>query len=609
VNSPNPPPDDASALTHTHGGAEVTPTQSPATTTWGPFALLEEVGRGGFATVYRAWDPQLRREIALKLMLPSRMRPGSGDEMLREGQLIARVRHPNVVTVYSVQREGDAIGLAMEFVRGRTLAALVEQHGPMDAADAAVVGSHVCDALDAVHALGLVHRDVKASNVMREDSGRIVLMDFGAGRDSSGDRSAPSGIIGTPQYVAPELLLGARVTAASDLYSVAVLLFFLVTGSHPVEGNDFAEVGRAHRAGRRRLLRDTRPDLPAPFIELVDTALYSEPSKRLQTASAFRRALQATLPADRQFRPSSQSTQVSDYRPPSGQTAAPLTGVQRLLLTLAGVAVLCGAMGFITTTAFNLVLRRTGEFAAEGVLAYFVWGIRSLVAPTVWVVTLLLAFNLVALAVRTVARHVPPVQLAFRTLTEQGRRALDALNMRNANALGQGLSVVAGAGLAAIAWLFSDLLGALASNVNDSPSSELSVFGSGHYDTHVSYRLTLNLVVLMLAAGIVTVLRYARRHAETMHLATYVGMIGVLCLALVMMALPWRVLFSDTFAMGAFGERRCFILGETSESTLISCPAAPAPRNIVLRRGDPRLSDEHSLGSIFDAFEAASASQ
>jgi hypothetical protein len=387
-----------------------------------------------------------------------------------------------------------------------------------------------------------------------------------------------------------------------------VLLFFLVTGSHPVEGNDFAEVGRAHRAGRRRRLRDARPDLPEPFIELIETALSSEPSERMQTASAFRRALQATLPTDRQFRPSSQSS--PDYSPPpSSQFAAPRAGLQRLLLALAGAITLSGAMGFITTTAFNLVLRRTGEFAAEGVLAYFVWGIRSLVAPTVWVVTLLLAFNVVALVVRSLANYLPPVRNTFQLLTERTRRTLDALNMRNANALGQALSVTAGAALAATAWMFSDLLGALASNVNDSPSGELSVFGSGHYDTHVSYRLTLNLIVLVLATGIVTVLRYARRHGETMQPVTSVSMIGVLCLAFVMMALPWRVLFSDTFAMGAFGERRCFILGETSDSTLISCPSSPAPRNVVLRRGDPRLSDEHRLGSLFDAFEGAPASQ
>ena len=606
MNGPNLPPDQAGALTHTHS-PDVVSTHSASTTLWGPFTLLEELGRGGFATVYRAWDPQLRREIALKVMLPSRLQASNGDSMLREGQLIARVRHPNVVTVYSVQREGEAIGLAMEFVRGRTLAALVAQNGPMDAADAAAIGSHVCEALDAVHALGLVHRDVKASNVMREDSGRIVLMDFGAGRDVSGDQGAGSGIIGTPQYIAPEVLLGARVTAAADIYALAVLLFFLVTGAHPIEGKDFAEIGRAHREGRRRRLRDARPDLPAPFVDLVDGALAAEPSKRFQTALAFRRALQSTLPTERQFRPSSQTSSGEHVLPFTENAGARLTTIQRVAVAVGAAVALCGAMGFVTTTAFNIVLGRTGEFAAEGAVSYFVWGARSLVAPAVWVMALLLAFNVVALILRTLAAHVKPLHRAGVRAVDFAGRLLDAFSLRNANALGQGVSVAAAAALTVTVWVFSTLLGALASTVNDSPANELAVFGSGHYDTHVSYRLTLNLIVLGLAAGIVAVLRYARQHAQALQPVTYVSMIGVLCLAFLLMALPWRILFSDTFPVGSFGDQRCFILSETSDSTLISCPESAPPRNVVLRRGDARLADEHSLGRIFDAIEVLSS--
>jgi hypothetical protein len=606
VNGPNLPPDQAGALTHTHS-PDVAAAHSDSTTLWGPFTLLEELGRGGFATVYRAWDPQLRREIALKVMLPSRLQASNGDSMLREGQLIARVRHPNVVTVYSVQREGEAIGLAMEFVRGRTLAGLVAQNGPMDAADAAAIGSHVCEALDAVHALGLVHRDVKASNVMREDNGRIVLMDFGAGRDLSGDQGAGSGIIGTPQYIAPEVLLGARVTAAADIYALAVLLFFLVTGTHPIEGKDFAEIGRAHREGRRRRLRDARPDLPAPFVDLVDGALAAEPSKRFQTALAFRRALQSTLPTELQFRPSSQTSSGEHVVAFTENTGARLTTIQRVAVAAGAAIALCGAMGFVTTTAFNIVLGRTGEFAAEGAVSYFVWGARSLVAPAVWVMALLLAFNVVALLLRTLAAHVKPLHKASIGIAVLAGRLLDAFSLRNANALGQALSVAAAAALVITAWVFSTLLAALASTVNDSPANELAVFGSGHYDTHVSYRLTLNLVVLVLAAGIVAVLRYARQHAQALQPVTSVSMVGVLCLAFLLMALPWRILFSDTFPVGSFGDQRCFILGETTDSTLISCPESAPPRNVVLRRGDARLADEHSLGRIFDAIEVLSS--
>ena len=145
--------------------------------------LLEELGRGGFGIVYRAWDAALKRDVALKIIDARRLPHATEDAVLREGQMMARVRHPNVVTVFSAQRIGDEIGLAMDYIKGRTLSALVAEDGPLSAHEAALIGISLCDALSAVHRLDLVHRDLKASNVMRESGGRIVLMDFGAGRD------------------------------------------------------------------------------------------------------------------------------------------------------------------------------------------------------------------------------------------------------------------------------------------------------------------------------------------------------------------------------------------------------------------------------------------
>jgi eukaryotic-like serine/threonine-protein kinase len=234
----------------------------PAGPTWGTFLLLEEIGRGAFGVVYRAWDPALERDVALKLIDVGRLPAHRGDTLLREGRMLARVRHPNVVTVYSTQRLDTKVGLAMEYVRGRTLSRALMQSGPLGAEEAAVIGITLCDALAAVHRTGLVHRDVKASNVMREDGGRIVLMDFGAGHDIEPERTHASMIAGTPPYMSPEVLLGAPATPASDIYSLGVLLFHLVTGEFPVEGTSMESFAAAHRHGTRRPLGDVRPDLP-----------------------------------------------------------------------------------------------------------------------------------------------------------------------------------------------------------------------------------------------------------------------------------------------------------------------------------------------------------
>ncbi len=147
---------------------------------WGSFKLRELVGRGSFGEVYRAWDPDLQREVGLKLLVP---RPSQTEapfeEVLREARALAAVRHPNILPVYGVDRHEGRVGFWTDFVHGKTLAALVREQGPFGYREAALTGQDVCKALSAVHRAGLLHRDIKAENVMREEGGRILLMDFG----------------------------------------------------------------------------------------------------------------------------------------------------------------------------------------------------------------------------------------------------------------------------------------------------------------------------------------------------------------------------------------------------------------------------------------------
>ncbi|MCB1034175.1 MAG: protein kinase, partial [Acidobacteria bacterium] len=156
------------------------------------------------------------------------------------------------------------------------------------------------DALDTIHAAGLIHGDVKPANVMREEGGRIVLMDFGIGLDRS--RTGAVGSSGTPLYLAPEILEGAPATPGSDLYALGVLLFFLVTGQYPVTGASLSELRQAHRTGRRRLLRDLRPDLPRDFVEVVEKALAADPQQRFRSAGEMEGALEGVFPGSGHFR-------------------------------------------------------------------------------------------------------------------------------------------------------------------------------------------------------------------------------------------------------------------------------------------------------------------
>jgi serine/threonine-protein kinase len=259
---------------------------------WGELILIEEVGHGSFGTVYRAHDPKLDRPVAVKLLQGS----SSNDQrleskLLHEGQTLARVRHPNVVAVYGAGKHDGRVGLWMEFVRGLTLEQMVVSHGPFSAGEASLVGYELCGALAAVHHAGLVHRDIKAQNVMREEGGRLVLMDFGAGQKRSQPGALGQRVVGTPLYLAPEVIKGGEATISSDIYSLGVLLYHLVTNDFPVKAATFSEMVRAHARGDITPLQDLRPHLPRSFVRIIERATDPDPAKRYANANRMEAAI------------------------------------------------------------------------------------------------------------------------------------------------------------------------------------------------------------------------------------------------------------------------------------------------------------------------------
>ncbi len=261
---------------------------------WGRFESLVPIGSGALGTVYQCWDPLLERAVALKLLHAS----SSDDRALTEARYLAKVRHVNVVTVHGVDRVEGRVGLWMEFLSGRSLKEEVALHGPFSTREAASIGADLCRGLAAVHNAGLVHGDVKAQNVVREPDGRVVLTDFGAGvhHDTTAGGTPP--LAGTPFYMAPELFEGRSVSVRSDVYSVGVLLFYLVTGEFPVRADSYLELVRAHQARQRRAVRDVRPDVSAAFAQVVDRALAPEPDDRFGSVRELEAAVRDAMPPD-----------------------------------------------------------------------------------------------------------------------------------------------------------------------------------------------------------------------------------------------------------------------------------------------------------------------
>lgn len=265
---------------------------SPAKETprrWGHLLLVRKIGEGAFGEVYEALDTWLDHPRALKLLRPEIAGRVSGPEILHEARKLVRVRHPNVVMVHGADKHDGRVGFWMDLIEGQTLKERVTQ-GRLSAGEAIHVGQELCGALAAVHQANLLHRDVKAQNVMRaSDGGRIILMDFGAGefRDAPTDRRPQ----GTPLYLAPEIFEGASATVQSDIYALGVLLYYLVTAGFPVEGKSFPDLAVAHHRKRHRHLRDARPDLPSSFVSVVERAIDPNPERRFQSAGDFYAAL------------------------------------------------------------------------------------------------------------------------------------------------------------------------------------------------------------------------------------------------------------------------------------------------------------------------------
>jgi TolB-like protein/tetratricopeptide (TPR) repeat protein len=242
--------------------------------------------------VHRAWDTRLDREVALKLLpAVSEVSGAPTSSIIQEGRLLARVRHPNVVTIYGAEQIGDTIGLWMERIEGETVEQRLAQASPLKAFDAIEIGIQICHAVSAVHKAGLLHRDIKAQNVMLAKDGRAVLMDFGTGRELAGASPSGTSLAGTPLYLAPELLRGGDATIQSDIYSLGVLLYRMVVGTYPVHAGNLPDLRLAHE--RLKCAKDVelRSDAPRRLRRIIDRAIDSRPERRYESADAVAAAL------------------------------------------------------------------------------------------------------------------------------------------------------------------------------------------------------------------------------------------------------------------------------------------------------------------------------
>jgi RIO-like serine/threonine protein kinase len=544
-------------------GGAAAPSVADHSESWGRYRLTEKVGEGSFGSVYRAWDPDLQREIAIKILHNRVADAHLKERLLSEGRALAKVRHANVVSVFGVEAHGDRVGLCMEFVHGATLESELLARGPLTAGDAIAVGREVCQALSAVHSAGFVHRDVKGRNVMREQDGRIILMDFGTGRDIDELRTdSHVGLAGTPLYMAPEVLAGLPASEATDVYSVGVLLYHLVTAAYPVEGRSIDELRAAHMQGRRRPASEHRAGLAKPFIRVLDRALAADPQRRHPSADALAEALGGL-----------------------SQKARLLRAVRIVLTIVLAPPAILGLLGLLTTYTFNNTLGRVAPFNRDSWLLLLQLGWQS-------AFTTILGAALLAGVLGATGRLFRPLRKIASGVA--ARWALD-----DPAILAQTVGAFAVVVLGAVIWRFSDVILACLSNINIAPAEQLRPLQQGNTVPAFLYRLALNAMAVTVIATLIRISRLRARQRAPRSAWTIAPLAAILIVTVALSELPYRIIWQSRYERIAFGGERCYVLGESGQESLIYCPDKAPPRNRVVKDDDPAIRRTGIIEDIF----------
>ncbi len=257
----------------------------------GRYELIRKLARGGMAEVHLARDLLLDRPVALKVLYPELSRDQTFVERFRrEAQAAANLSHHNIVSVYDWGEEDGTYFIVMEYVDGESLASLLQRGGALQADEAAEVGADIAGALAVAHRNDMVHRDVKPGNVMIDREGQVKVTDFGIARavNTTENLTQPGSVMGTATYFSPEQAQGLRIDPRSDVYSLGVVLYELVTGSPPFSADSPVAVAYKHVREEPVPPRRRIPDLPEDFERIILTAMAKDPADRYDNALALR---------------------------------------------------------------------------------------------------------------------------------------------------------------------------------------------------------------------------------------------------------------------------------------------------------------------------------
>jgi len=285
----------------------------------GKYQAIEEIGRGGMGAVYKGHDPLIDRAVAIKLLAPHLVwEKDFVERFLREARGAARLRHPNIIEIHDVGQDGSNYYFVMTYLPGPSLKDLIIQKNRLAPAEALTILRQLADALDYAHSKGLVHRDVKPANVMFDERGQTVLMDFGIVKAAQESKLTATGAsIGTPHYMAPEQVQGTGVDARTDEYALGIIAFEMLTGRVPFDGDTTTAILFKQVHEPPPSATACCPDLPPAVEVALNRALSKSPADRYATCSEFVVALEQAL-----GQPATQTLPILPVPPPVAATQA-----------------------------------------------------------------------------------------------------------------------------------------------------------------------------------------------------------------------------------------------------------------------------------------------
>ncbi len=253
---------------------------------FGAYEITGEIGRGGMGIVYSAIQTSLGREVALKILPPQlAMEKEFVTRFFREARSAANLNHPRIVTVHDVGEHDNIYYLAMEYIRGQSLEEIMEKHGPLPLDTAENYIAQIGDALGYAHQKGVIHRDVKAANILIDENGRSVITDFGIAKAAYDQKLTKTGTtIGSPEYMAPEQITGKPADARADLYSLGIVFYQLLSGKVPFSGDTSVSIAYKHVNDPVPPLKNIRLDVPDYMDNIIQKLLKKDPQDRYQSA-------------------------------------------------------------------------------------------------------------------------------------------------------------------------------------------------------------------------------------------------------------------------------------------------------------------------------------